>query len=275
MSSKSVLITGCSQGGIGHALAIAFQKRGCTVFATARSPKKMADLEALTNVHLLALDTTQPESIAAAAKEVERQTGGSLDVLINNAGAQYVMPILDDDIEMAKALFEVNYWGTVRVTKAFAQMLLAAKGTVVNIGSGAGLLPIPFQSHYNASKAAMNRWSETLRLELVPLGVRTMTIIVGTVESQLNEKAPQIKLPSTSSYRPIEKDMTELGEYTQTPADQFADSVADDVLSGKSGYVFMAANAYILKWVLPLLPQWAIDRLVTNMGRGLSKMPRV
>jgi 1-acylglycerone phosphate reductase len=145
MSSKSVLITGCSAGGIGHGLAIAFQKRGCTVFATARSLDKMEDLKALPNMHLLSLDTTMPESIAAAAKEVERQTGGKLDVLVNNAGVQYVMPILDDDIEIAKALFDVNYWGTVRVTKAFSDMVIAAKGTIVNVGSGAGLLAIPFQ----------------------------------------------------------------------------------------------------------------------------------
>lgn len=146
MSQKSVLITGSSMGGIGHALALAFQKRGLTVFATARSLKKMADLEPLDNVHLLTLDVSSPESIAAAAKEVERQTGGKLDILINNAGNQYVMPVLDVNIDTAKALFDVNYWGALRMVQAFGPMVVKAKGTIVNIGSGAGVIFLPFQS---------------------------------------------------------------------------------------------------------------------------------
>ena len=104
----------------------------------------------------------------------------------------------------------------------------------------------------------MNRWSETLRLELVPLGVRTMTLMVGTVESQLNDKASGVTLPTTSSYRPIKEEIEKNLEYPVTPADKFADGVVSDVLSGKSGYVFMATSSWILKWVLPFLPQWGI-----------------
>lgn len=148
MASKTVLITGCSTGGVGHALAIAFQKRGLTVFATARSPKKMQDLASLPNVHLLPLDVTDPASVATVAKEVEAMTGGKLDVLVNNAGQQFIMPTLDLDIEKAKAVFDVNYWATIRMVQAFGLMLIAARGTVVNVGSTAGIVNIPFQSTY-------------------------------------------------------------------------------------------------------------------------------
>ena len=146
MAYKSVLITGCSTGGLGHALALAFQKRGLTVFATARSPKKMQDLASLPNMHLLPLDVTDPASIAAVAKEVEAKTGGKLDVLINNAGQQMIMPALDLDVEKAKAVFDVNYWAAIRMVQAFGLMLIAARGTVVNVGSTAGVVTIPFQS---------------------------------------------------------------------------------------------------------------------------------
>lgn len=149
MPPQSVLITGCSAGGIGHALALAFQERGLTVFATARSPSKMKDLGSLPNVHLLALDVVSPDSVAAAAKQVEVKTGGRLDYLVNNAGAQYAMPVLDLDIGKAVDLFEVNYWGAVRMVQAFSPMLIAAKGTILNVGSAAGLLNLPLQSKWH------------------------------------------------------------------------------------------------------------------------------
>jgi 1-acylglycerone phosphate reductase len=146
MSSKSVLITGCSAGGIGHALAIAFQKRGFTVFATARSIKKMQDLASLSNVHLISLDVTSSASIDAAAAEVSAKTNGKLDVLVNNAGAQFIMPALDVDIAAAKAFFDVNYWATLEMVQRFSSMLIAANACVVNVSSSAGVATLPFQS---------------------------------------------------------------------------------------------------------------------------------
>jgi len=146
MANKTVLITGCSAGGIGHALVLSFQRCGYTVFATARSLKKMADLASLPNVHLLELDVTSPDSIAATVKGIESRTGGKLDVLVNNAGQQYIMPALDVDINAAKELFEVNYWAPLRMIQAFSSMLVDARGFVVNIGSGAGIVSMPFQS---------------------------------------------------------------------------------------------------------------------------------
>jgi 1-acylglycerone phosphate reductase len=145
MTSKFVLITGCSRGGIGHALALAFQQRGLTVFATARSLKKMEDLSGLPNVHLISLDVTSPASISAAAQEVENQTGGKLDILVNNAGVQYVMPTLDVDIEKAKEIFETNYWAPLMLVQAFSRMLMKAKGTVVNVSSVGAVAHVPFQ----------------------------------------------------------------------------------------------------------------------------------
>jgi 1-acylglycerone phosphate reductase len=146
MSPKSVLITGCSVGGIGHALAISFQKRGFTVFATARSTKKMQDLASLSNVHLITLDVTSTPSIDAAVAEVSAQTNGKLDVLVNNAGAQFIMPALDIDITAAKAFFDVNYWAALEMVQKFGTMLIAAKGCVVNVSSSAGVATLPFQS---------------------------------------------------------------------------------------------------------------------------------
>ena len=144
---KSVLITGCSAGGIGDSLAKAFAKRNLLVFATARNPKKIdSSLTSLPNVEVLTLDTTRQSSIAAAVEAVSAKTGGKLDYLVNNAGQGLVSPFLDLDLEKAKALFDVNFWCVLTAIQAFKHLLVAAKGTIVNTSSIAGVAPNPYES---------------------------------------------------------------------------------------------------------------------------------
>jgi 1-acylglycerone phosphate reductase len=147
--SKSVLITGASAGGIGNALALEFQKRGLTVFATARSVSKMANLADLSNVKLLPLDVTIPSSVESAAKAVAAATGGKLDYLVNNSGQNYFMPATDVDIDDAKKAFDINFWGGLRTTQTFMPLLVAAQGTVVNIGSTSAAVSPVFMGRHN------------------------------------------------------------------------------------------------------------------------------
>ncbi|KAF1849043.1 oxidoreductase [Cucurbitaria berberidis CBS 394.84] len=276
MPSKSVLITGCSAGGIGHALALAFQERGLTVFATARSLNKMQDLASLPNIHLLSLDVTDPVSISTAVKEVGVRTGGRLDILVNNAGQQFVMPALDVNIEKAKGLFDVNYWAALRMIQEFAQMLIAARGVVVNVGSTAGVVTVPFQSQYHASKAAIIMLSEILRLELAPLNVRVITLMVGNVASNIDVNGPPpASLPSTSMYLPIEKQIAADYTWDTMPTKKFASQVVADVMSGKSGKVWRGGNTAIIRWAVPFMPQWVFDKIMISISRGLDKMPMI
>lgn len=157
MAQKSVLITGCSAAGMGHAIALSFQKRGYTVFATARSTKKMEDLASLDNVHLIALDVTSPPAIAAAVQEVASKTEGKLDVLVNNAGTTFIMPTLDVDIDAAKNHFEVNYWAPLRMIQQFSSMLIAARGCVVNIASISAHITLPFQCKWTSGHCTKRR----------------------------------------------------------------------------------------------------------------------
>ncbi len=119
MAEKHVLVNGCSEGGIGAALVVCFQKHGLHVFATARKPSKMANLENLPNVTLLELDVTNPSSISDAVEVVKQSTGGKLDCLCNNAGSLIMMPALDTNIAEARKMFEVNLWGVFATTQAF------------------------------------------------------------------------------------------------------------------------------------------------------------
>ncbi len=143
MSRKSVLITGCSPGGMGFALAEEFQKRGLTIFATARDISKISELGSLPNVHLLPLDVTSSSDIEAAVCEVSRHTAGRLDILVNNSGQQYFMPALDIDIEAAMRMFDVNFWGVLRMTQAFSALMQEAKGW----SSILDQLPVSSMSH--------------------------------------------------------------------------------------------------------------------------------
>ena len=141
---KSVLITGCSDGGIGSALASAMQKRDFHVFATARNLSKMSDLAGLPNVTFLKLDVTINDDITGAVRAVNEATGGTLDYLISNAGHNHFMPILDDDINTLKGLFEINVWGPLALTQAFAPLLIKTRGVMAYVTSVSGYLNVPF-----------------------------------------------------------------------------------------------------------------------------------
>jgi NAD(P)-dependent dehydrogenase (short-subunit alcohol dehydrogenase family) len=136
MQKKTVLITGCSQGGIGASLVKAFHSRGYHVFATLRNKSK-ADPIFLQSDHISVVDLeiTSPESIKSCTDYVAERTGGTLDVLVNNAGMGLCGPLLDTDIDEAKKVYDLNVWGVIAMTQAFAPMLVKAKGVVCNISS--------------------------------------------------------------------------------------------------------------------------------------------
>ena len=120
---QTVLITGCSEHGLGDALAQALHKRGYRVFATARNPSKISHFEAL-GIETLLLDVLEAKSIAACVSAVEKLTGGSLDMLINNSGTGYNMPLVDVDMSEARKIFELNVFALLAVTQAFVPLLL-------------------------------------------------------------------------------------------------------------------------------------------------------
>ena len=142
-----VLITGCSAGGIGAALCVSFQKRGYTVFATARNTSKIpSSLLSLPNVHSLVLDVTVASSIAEAVEAVHAQTlGRGLDVLVNNSGTVGIGPLQDVELDYAKDVFDVNLWAPLAMVKAFSQQLIKNRGTVVNVSSIASQVWLPYQ----------------------------------------------------------------------------------------------------------------------------------
>ncbi|KAJ4413379.1 hypothetical protein N0V82_008595 [Gnomoniopsis sp. IMI 355080] len=199
-SKRRVLITGCSDGSLGAALASALHKAGLHVYATSRDPKKMAKLAAL-GIDILELDVLSSSSISACAAKISE-----LDILINNAGTNYLMPVADINISDAKQLFDLNVWSYIAVTQAFLPTLLkSTHGAIIaNQTSAAGLLPIPWQATYNASKAAISAFSDTMRLELQSFGVKVVDLKTSLVKSNMISDVEKTgpKLPRGSIYEP-------------------------------------------------------------------------
>jgi NAD(P)-dependent dehydrogenase (short-subunit alcohol dehydrogenase family) len=181
---RVVLVTGVSSG-IGLACATHLAGRGFRVYGTSRRPAaRGADPG---NVTILAADVTDDRSVKdAVATVLDRE--GRLDIVVNNAGMGIAGPVENTSIEQAKGQFEVNFFGALRVCRAVLPVMRKQRsGYIINIGSIGGLLAIPYQSMYSASKFALEGLSEALRMEVRPFGIRVVIIEPGDHKTALTE----------------------------------------------------------------------------------------
>jgi NAD(P)-dependent dehydrogenase (short-subunit alcohol dehydrogenase family) len=185
-----VLITGASSG-IGRVTAEHLVRAGYTVFGTSRSPR--ADQNGVT---MLQLDVTSEESVAACVQAVIERAG-RLDVLVNNAAIDLSGAVEEVSIAAAKELFETNFFGAARMAKAvLPHMRAQGGGTIINVSSGLGIIGVPFQTYYVASKHALEGWSESLRHEVAPFGIRVSIVEPGFFRSGIrlfdHERVPEL-----------------------------------------------------------------------------------
>ncbi|TGJ82282.1 hypothetical protein E0Z10_g6471 [Xylaria hypoxylon] len=295
MPQKTVLITGCNHGGLGAAMARAYRAKGFKVFATVRSKAKAGSLGETEGIEVLELDVTSVESIEQCAKMVEKLTGGSLDILVNNAGTSGVMPLLDLDIDKAKSIHDVNVWALLWMTQAFAPTLIKTKGTICNISSVSGELTFAWQGMswltmwdyqlcancdvgiYASSRAATTSLSETLRLEMAPLGVRVVTVILGAVETCGNDPSlkGQLELPANSYYQQIRNVINRHYRaeiYTKKQnVDVAANNVVNDVLKG--GSIFIRRGEFsTFSWICTTFLPHHLFTSMTNGDAGLAEL---
>ena len=185
--SKAVLITGCSSG-IGRATARRLASHGWTVYATARKPESIADLEAA-GCRTLALDVTDEASMVAAVKEVE-DTHGAVGVLINNAGYSQSGAIETVPLDAVRRQFETNVFGLVRLTQLVLPKMRDQRwGKIVNLGSMGGKLVFPGGGHYHATKHALEAISDALRFEVRGFGIDVILLEPGLITTDFGEAA--------------------------------------------------------------------------------------
>ena len=187
-----VLVTGESRG-LGRALVVELKKRGHEVIATARRIDDLADLEVANKV---ALDVTDPASVAAAAADA-----GTVDVVINNAAITVEGPLEALPVDAVRLVFETNVFGALRVMQAFLPgMRERRSGMIINISSVGGRFAPPLQGVYAASKAALEMLSEALRFEAQHFGVRVVVVAPGGIRTGMTERQARFSL---APYAPL------------------------------------------------------------------------
>ncbi|KAF7553508.1 hypothetical protein G7046_g7080 [Stylonectria norvegica] len=284
-NKRFVLITGCSPGGIGAALAQEFQNRGCHVIATARNTAILQQFGDK-GMSVVALDVTSPKSIAECKAEVEAITGGRLDVLVNNAGRTHTIPALDMDLDDVRATYEVNVFGPMSMSAEFAPLLIEARGLILMISSTSSVVPYLFGAIYSSTKGAINTYSRALRLELQPFNVRVMVAMTGTVRSNIASHFDR-ELPATSFYQPVQDVFQRRLKFSQTtatmPTEEYARKVVDQALKGEGwlgGWVgrtpdwYWAGGMSSIVWLTTCLPRWLSEWAVGNVFFGVSRLTK-
>src|SRR4051812_10855286 len=179
--SRAALITGCSSG-IGRSAALALHRAGLPVYASARRPESLDELAAA-GLTTLGLDVTDEASMQAAVERVSSEHG-AVGVLVSNAGYALQGPVETTPMSEARAQFETNVFGLVRLAQlVLPGMRAQGWGRLVNISSMGGRFTFPGGGFYHASKHAVEAISDALRYELAPFGVAVVLVEPGPVST--------------------------------------------------------------------------------------------
>ena len=186
MTSKIVLITGASAG-FGSASAEHLIRLGHRVYGTSRRAEFPTSVGPSSSLQMIPMDVCDDDSVRRAIEFVHQQEG-RIDVVVNNAGVGLAGAVEDTSVEEAKALFETNFFGVLRVCRAALPILRSQQsGLIVNVSSLGGLVTIPYQGFYSASKYALESMSDSLRMELRPFGIHVALIEPGDFKTGFTE----------------------------------------------------------------------------------------
>jgi short-subunit dehydrogenase len=264
-----ILITGATSG-FGKAFAELFVKRGYRVFGTGRK----ADNSEVNGVTMIPMDVTEDDSVYSAVEYVKEQAG-SIDVVINNAGYGIAGAIEDTTIDEARAIFETNFFGIHRVCRAVIPILRAqGHGHIINIGSLGGVVSIPFQSFYSATKSALASLSDGLSMELKPYGINVTRIEPGDYKTGFtNARVMATNSGADSIYDQRCRaaiEVMEQDEQNGAESNQLANRLVKIVEMKKPGLVYREGMR--IQTTLVSLLSWLPNRLVEKMLMGVYKI---
>lgn len=235
MSTRTVLITGCSSG-IGRAAAYAFLENEWRVYATARNP---ADIQTLgeAGCDIGTIDVRSTEDVERVVDRVIDEAG-RIDALVNNAGYGQHGPIEDINDELFEKQFDVNVFGPHRLVRAvLPHMRERCDGTIINVSSVAGRLAAPGMGVYSASKHAIEGYSDSLRRELEPFDIDVSVVQPGPVETSFRDRVDDElgRLDRTDAYEDLyafQEDASLFGG--DSPVASHPGEVADVILEAAS-----------------------------------------
>lgn len=192
---KVVLVTGASSG-IGKCCAEYLSQRGFRVYGTSRrqdltDSQRRSSNESL--FQMIQMDVTDESSVNKGIDYIMTRES-SIDVVVNNAGSAIIGSLEDTTIEEVKSQFETNFFGTLRVCRAVLPVMRQQRsGHIISISSIGGLVGLPFQSAYSASKFALEGAMEALRLEMRPFGIQVVLVEPGDIKTEITQHRQKAK----------------------------------------------------------------------------------
>jgi NAD(P)-dependent dehydrogenase (short-subunit alcohol dehydrogenase family) len=270
---KTAFVTGASSG-MGKEIAKRLIKDGFQVYVAARQVEKMADLAAL-GARPLCMDISKEKDIVAAVDTVLSEVDG-VDVLVNNAGFGLYGPVEDIGIDEARYQFEVNVFGPARLTQLLLPAMRNKKaGTVVNITSMGGKMYSLLGAWYHATKHALEGWSDCLRLELAPFGIKVVVIEPGLIETGFGDIVADglLNRSGTGTYAKVRQAVAKITRATYghgrgSNPRIIADVVSKAVRSGKPRTRYAAGKyAKMMIGVRKWLGDRVFDRLILSQMR--------
>lgn len=261
MQKKVILITGVSSG-LGRAIANALIADGHTVIGTSRQPKNVNQSETWMQSErfdLLSLDVTKPDSIDQCIK-ILRHKYGTLDVLINNAGMGIAGPIETATESQIRVQWETNFLGTVRLCqKLLSWMRTRGYGRIINISSIGGIIGLPFQGFYSASKFAVEGFSEALQQEVQDFGIDVIVVEPGDFRTEFTDHRQSAQVPADHPYAAsfqAAQTTFESDERSGWNADRLGKKMVKIVKTThpKFRYRVGAFSQKLAVWIKPILP---------------------
>ncbi len=275
--SRSVVITGASRG-LGLAMAAHLYRRGWTVLAAMRSPeeglKRLAErLDGSFDARRLMgirLDLEDPSSISAAAAVVIDRVGAP-DGIVHNAGVAAAGAVEEMPADVVESIFATNVFGPIRLThQLLPSMRAAGQGRIVVVSSQAAIRGMPATSAYSASTGALERWAESLAMEVAPFGLGITVLVTGTFKTDILELTPSWK-DTEGPYVPLHEALEAAGETMRRLArspDRFAPAVERALLDRKAFCRRpVGIDAALLLHGSRLLPDRAMQVLITRALR--------
>jgi NAD(P)-dependent dehydrogenase (short-subunit alcohol dehydrogenase family) len=229
MNHKTAIVTGTSSG-FGLSTSIELARKGFTVIAAMRNSHKSNGLLEEARKHgvqsriiVFELDVADENSILAFQTRVLDEFG-KVDVLINNAGYAGAGFVEEISMDEYRRQFETNVFGVIAVTKAFLPVMRKNRhGCIINVSSISGKVAFPGLSPYIASKYALEGWSESLRLEMQPFGVKVILIEPGSYKTNIWSSGKQVAVKSLESDSPYQEYMESIERYIANGENSFGD----------------------------------------------------
>lgn len=269
---KVALVTGASSG-IGEETTRALLAAGYIVYAAARRLDRMEPLRTA-GARLISLDLTDDTSIVAAVNSI-RDEAGRIDVLVNNAGYGSYGAVEDVPMDEARRQFEVNLFGAARLTQLILPLMRSQKsGKIVNVSSIGGKFGEPFGAWYHATKFALEGFSDSLRMELIPFGIDVIVIEPGGIKTEWGGIAADSLLASSSdsAFSPYARRHAQLfkgaGDRIGSPPSVIAKAIRRSVAARRPRTRYaIGGGARPLLCIKSLLSDRMFDRLLWTMSQ--------